>query len=226
VLPPFATLALTLEFAPPAVGGYAAELRVTVGGQATPTVAPITGRGGLSGTRSDRSVVGTPLVDLLFVTDDSASMAAAQAALAATAPSIVDALVGRGADFHLGVVTTDMNNGARSGRLLGMPAVLDANTPALADVLAMRLAPGTMGDGQAEQGITAAVAAVTAPLATTDNVGFLRPGADLVIVILSDEDDQGPRSDLAAVIRELRGASGSGPRACHRHRGPHQRRRM
>jgi cysteine-rich repeat protein len=210
VLPPFATLALTLEFAPPAVGGYAAELRVTVGGQATPTVAPITGRGGLSGTRSDRSVVGTPLVDLLFVTDDSASMAAAQAALAATAPSIVDALVGRGADFHLGVVTTDMNNGARSGRLLGMPAVLDANTPALADVLAMRLAPGTMGDGQAEQGITAAVAAVTAPLATTDNVGFLRPGADLVIVILSDEDDQGPRSDLAAVIRELRGASGSG----------------
>lgn len=210
MLPPFGTLALTLRFAPPAVGGYAAELRVTVAGQATPTIAPITGVGGLGGARTDRSVVGTPQVDVLFVTDDSASMAAAQAALAATAPSIVDTLVGRGADFHLGVVTTDMNNGARSGRLLGTPAVLDANTPALADVLAMRLAPGTMGDGQAEQGITAAVAAVTAPLATTDNAGFLRPGAELVIVILSDEDDQGPRADLAAVIRELRGASGSG----------------
>ncbi len=206
-LAPFASFTLTVTFTPPGPGSFAAPLTVEVTGSPAPAVVPVAGRTGASAARSDEVVMGSRALDLLFVSDDSASMAAAQAALAGTAPAIAMALNARGVDFHIGVVTTDMVDAARSGRLVG--PVLDTTQLGLADALAMQLAPGTAGDGSGEQGITAARAAVTPPLVTTDNAGFLRADAHLAIVILSDEDDQGALP-LARTLGELRAASGSG----------------
>jgi hypothetical protein len=46
--------------------------------------------------------------------------------------------------------------------------------------------------GEPEQGLLAAEQALSPPLVTQDNAGFLRPEASLGIVYVSDEDDQSP----------------------------------
>src|SRR5688500_16619843 len=64
-------------------------------------------------------------VDILFVVDDSFSMAEEQAALAAGLQSFIAAIDEAGSDFHIGVISTSADaNDPNRGLLLGDPAVL------------------------------------------------------------------------------------------------------
>lgn len=83
--------------------------------------------------------IGSNRVDILWLVDNSQSMAEEQAELAARFREFIDALVDLRADFHIGVITTDMQAPEESGRLqvrpgrvflptggLGVPAELAA----------------------------------------------------------------------------------------------------
>jgi len=199
-----------LTFEPTTAGAFTAEVRIAVDGQPVLSVLSVSGSGANSAERTDTFDFSTRETDLLFVVDDSCSMGPAQEALSSSIVALAQTLDGRGVDFHFGVVTTDMNNPARSGRLIGMPTVLDATTQDLADELRERVAPGIMGNGN-EQGSLAARRAVTSPLATGQNAGFLRDTADLAVVFISDEADGSPSNpSVTGILSQLRDAAGQG----------------
>lgn len=120
------------------------------------------------------------LVDVLFVVDDSASMIEEQSRLAGNFVSFIDAIAGTEADYHLGVVTTDVS-ALDAGLLRG--GVLDPETPNLAQAAVAALTVGAAGSRD-EQGFEAVRLAFDGR-----NPGFLREGARLNVVFFSDEDD-------------------------------------
>lgn len=141
------------------------------------------------------------LVDILWVIDNSVSMINEQAAVALGAEDFTINLESTEMDFHLGVITTDVDRtNATSGVLLGAsnePKVLTVDTPAYADIFKRRVQQGNTGSDQ-EKGLQAAVSALSSPLAYTANEGFLREGAMLSIVVLSDENDCSDNGALGA----------------------------
>lgn len=68
------------------------------------------------------------------------------------------------------------------------PRVLLAGSPTLVADFKQNADVGVCGSGE-EQGLWAAQLAVSEPLLSGANAGFLRPGARLVLVIISDDDD-------------------------------------
>lgn len=127
-------------------------------------------------------------VDVLWVIDDSVSMAAEQERLAdgfgAFATSLDDSLI----DYHLGVITTDMDpENPQAGVLQGAPPYLEPD-PDTVPLFQDRVLVGTDGSSK-EKGIAAAIAAVTEPLVSGANAGFLRDDATLLLVFVTDEDD-------------------------------------
>ncbi|MFO0725795.1 MAG: hypothetical protein U1E65_18570 [Myxococcota bacterium] len=168
-----------------------------------------------------------PQVDVLFIIDNSGSMASKQQSFKAGVPAFIQALSGH-VDYHLGVVSTDMdggNNQAERGgdvvasfsstwpfniansdttgcTTLDIPhgclrgpepslRVIDARTMGPAHqvtALQRNLSLGTCGSGS-ERGLEAAAAAITEQGPGGCNAGFLRANARLVLILLSDEDD-------------------------------------
>jgi hypothetical protein len=131
--------------------------------------------------------------DVLFVIDDSCSMLEEQGRLAATAFDFIDPLWAT-VDLHIGVVTTDMDNPARSGSLqyVGLYNYVDNTTQGLSQLdvegwLASAMNRGAGGSPD-ERGIEAAYMALEI-LSGTSNAGFVRPTARQHIIVLSDEDD-------------------------------------
>jgi hypothetical protein len=152
-------------------------------------------------------------VDFLFVIDNSASMADNQSKLVANYATFIDGItetVDRLQSIHIGVTTTDAyayNNAlcrelgglvvetggnASSSRACGPYAegfnyMTDADD--LEDTFRCAAQVGTEGSSK-EAAATAAVAALSSP--NTDagacNDGFVRDGALLVLVIVTDED--------------------------------------
>ena len=149
-------------------------------------------------------------VDILWVIDNSVSMQNEQEAVAAGTSDFVENLEKGDMDFHLGVITTDVDDvNANAGVLLGNPQVLtstcredgDPSDCTYVDAFTSRVLQGTDGSDQ-ERGLEAALTALSPPLSDTRNSGFLRDDAALVIIILSDENDC---SDFGAL-----GPDGSG----------------
>ncbi len=126
-------------------------------------------------------------VDVVFVVDDSNSMEALQGALAGGVPTLLAGLDAAGVDYQIGVVTTDMDDPDRRGRLVN-GALVTAATPNGAATLAASMQPGILGS-QLERGLAAAHAALTPPLATHENEGIRREGTRVAAIIVSDEDD-------------------------------------
>lgn len=133
-------------------------------------------------------------VDILFVVDDSGSMNAHQTNLAKNVKLFTQAMVANQIlDYHIGVVTSDMDDPVKSGKLYGQPTYVTRTTPNGAAILERSLQPGTNGSSE-EHEFAPVVAALTSPLTTGYNNGFYRPDAFLVIVILTDEDEQSSMS--------------------------------
>lgn len=128
-----------------------------------------------------------PAVDLLWVVDDTASMAREQDALADHLPGLVADLAAAGVDWHAGVVATDMG-GADAGWLVGSPFVLTPTTPDVAQALASAARVGTDGAGP-EAGLAAATRALELMVPGGPNAGFRRVDAALHVVFVSDADD-------------------------------------
>ncbi len=135
--------------------------------------------------------VTVPSVDVLFVVDNSGSMAEEQRNLRDNFESFMRYFTDSGLDYHVGVVSTDMDNRQQSGRLIadGSTRYIDSSWAA-ADAIASfqeRANLGTMGSSD-ERGKDAAYKALTTE-ANATNDGFYREEAVLSIVVISDEID-------------------------------------
>lgn len=155
-------------------------------------------------------------VDVLWMIDTSTSMDKHQNLLAAQMGIFVDSLNETGLNYQVAVTTMDMGSSGEKGRFVaqsGTPAILTAQTPDLKNVLSNRLRLGANGS-PVERGQEALKAALTAPNITTGaNKGFLRPNSLLVVVFLSDEEDQSANQDYAAFLDEIRPPLATGERS-------------
>ncbi len=129
-----------------------------------------------------------PRVDVLWIIDDTGSMAAEQARLADSFEVFVQGLDALEIDFQLGVVTTDMS-GEAGGVLLGNPWVVTSLHGDPVGAFVANSAVGTAGAGP-EAGLAAMVAALKEPNRSGANRGFRREDAALHVVVLSDADDR------------------------------------
>lgn len=139
----------------------------------------------------------TDQVDILWVVDNSNSMQLEQSLLATGFKSFADELENTNSNFHLGVITTDFDyDDPERGRLLGNPAVITADTPDYVTVFEERAQVGLNGSNK-EKGLEAAEFALSPTMTTGPNAGFLRDDANLLVVIVSDEDDCSDKGSLA-----------------------------
>ena len=130
-----------------------------------------------------------PVVDVLFVVDNSCSMDVEQAALAANFPFFLSWFLDSGLDYHIGVVSTDMKDPTQAGRLQSAAGVrfVDQDTPSPDAVFAEMVSLGVSGDFE-EKGRAAAYTAIEI-LGQTENQGFVREDSGLHLTVVSDEDD-------------------------------------
>jgi len=147
---------------------------------------------------SDRVVqVTIPKVDVLFVVDNSCSMEQEQEDLGANFDAFLEYFLGSGLDYHVGVVSTDMNDPLHSGSLREVNGVRwvqeDTQTPELLFDAMVNM--GVEGHW-VEKGRAAAYTAVEL-LADSDNFGFVREEAGLHITVVSDEDDESDGSPIS-----------------------------
>ncbi|MBN2497313.1 MAG: choice-of-anchor D domain-containing protein [Deltaproteobacteria bacterium] len=146
-----------------------------------------------------------PKVDVLWVIDNSGSMIPQQQALAANFSTFINWAITLDTDFHIGVVSTEINEpetpadffNIYPGILVnypGFPRVLDNNTPNLAQAFAKNINVGTCCSDEQESGLHAAMMTLSEPLISSPaaNGGFMREDAKLVIIMVSDEVDQSP----------------------------------
>lgn len=137
-------------------------------------------------------------IDILWVIDNSGSMATSQSNLATNFASFIYRFNQYNYDFHMGVVTTDgwekrFNSSSTKARLRdGVGSthtgvfVMDQNTPNLSQTFVTNVKQGTSGNGDER-----AFDSFRYSLQDSFNVGksFRRADAFLAIIIVSDEDD-------------------------------------
>jgi len=141
----------------------------------------------------------TDQVDILWVVDNSNSMQLEQSLLAAGFDSFASELDNTNTDFHLGVITTDFDyQDPDRGRLRGSPPFITRDDPNYVEEFKARAQVGLNGSGK-EKGLEAAEYALSPVMTTAANSGFLRAEANLLVVIVSDEDDC---SDKGALVNE------------------------
>jgi len=158
---------------------------------------------------------GCKKVDLLFVIDNSGSMADGQANLVSSFPALIDGMRTELADtmgYNVGIISSDTYIGditcapLQDGNLITRTAGIDSSNNVCgpfssgerymteADDLETQFACaaqiGTSGDGN-ERPMSSLVAALSPGLtgAGACNEGFLRDDALLVVVIITDEED-------------------------------------
>ena len=136
-------------------------------------------------------------VDVLFIDDNSDSMRNKQLKLGARLDSFLGS-IGK-IDWHIGITTTDTSDGTYGlkGSLLPFEGtttrVLTKDTPfymsAFNNTIVRKetLDCGTDCPSTDERGLLATMDAISKR--DDINAGFFRPGADLAVIILSDEDE-------------------------------------
>ena len=137
-------------------------------------------------------------LDILWVVDNSRSMTEEQEELSNRFSDFVAYMDQEETeiDFHLGVVTTDMDSdNPDRARLLGDPPVLSRDTEDYISLFEERVKVDVDGSDM-ERGLEAAYVALTEPMISDANDGFLRDDAMLSIIFVSDENDCSDRGAL------------------------------
>ncbi|MCK6508643.1 choice-of-anchor D domain-containing protein [Myxococcota bacterium] len=162
---------------------------------------PIQAQGTSSDTQKDIFVQsGSPKADILFVIDDSFSMAKRQQSLSQNLQIFLQEAQTRKSDFRIAVTTTSL---PKEGPVTQRPGgcfvgsndkILTPQTPNLLQAFQQLVQVGTTGDA-VEQGLEAAYRALTPPVLYNPdcNLGFLRNDASLSVIFVTDEPDQSPQ---------------------------------
>ncbi len=174
---------------------------------------------------------GAAAVDVLWVVDNSGSMAPRQETLARNMQAFVSRFTLNKTDYRLAVTTTDSFK--ERGRFVGTPAIVTPQTPNPAATFSRNVKVGIDGS-PFEVGLETALLAVElqkesnadilkkcqaacqpadaackSTCETKSEFPFLRNGAYLYIVFLSDEDDKG-QQDIRFYFRAIETAKGLG----------------
>jgi len=212
-------LEIPIRYFPTGPGEHFAVLRVEVDGQNGRNTVQIRGRSSDQNTVVQSfSQSDNPKVDLLWVVDNSFSMQQEIDFLRATADEILQALADAGIDYQTAVVSTDMVGAMTSPCGFVGPSpqgdwlrgscgffsdgddreqrnewrtVDELSVPTPADVF-RRITDLPFPGPNVERGLLAMVSALTPPQSLGWNRGFIRPDADLAVIVLSDEEDQSP----------------------------------
>lgn len=148
-----------------------------------------------------------PQVDVLWVIDASASMADARARLADTVPAFVDDLIAAHVDWHVGVITMGSTDDRPFGGLVQTGSGVFLTPQSVNPVGQLTEALSAQDDqGDAGEGFLAITTALlrSSGEAAARNRDFLRDGADLRVIVVSDQDDQsGPGVTALSFAREL-----------------------
>ncbi len=151
--------------------------------------------------------------DVLFMVDNSGSTEAEHGDLAKNAAQFLAVADEMGTDYHVAVITTDMDDPSQQGRFQGRPKIITPGPNAAVELSSTVTALGSAGSGT-ERGLAATYAALTDPLIDDPraNRGFLRPDARLAVIEVSDEDDQSdaPVDFYIDFFRTLKGPRGAG----------------
>jgi hypothetical protein len=195
LIAPSTSVPVTLTYAPPGQATHTGSITLT-GSEGTSTRSfsvPLRGTGDLTGITTETYQQPTqPVGDVLFTIDDSCSMADEQMALGTNFASFIRYATMANLDYRIAVITTDDFSQTRQGRFVtpsGESAVITQATPQVSDVFRRRVAVGVGGSGS-ERPLSTTLKALTAPLSTGANAGFLRDDANLAIIIVSDAQDQ------------------------------------
>ncbi len=141
-------------------------------------------------------------VDILWVIDDSPSMQQEQEEVGRSFAEFIGHLQDTNIDFHIGVITTDVDrDNEDAGRLEGMPSVITVEVEDFESEFNERVQVGIDGSDM-ERGLEAALMALTEPMISDANYGFLRRDATLSIIFVSDENDC---SDMGAFSENATG---------------------
>lgn len=200
-----------IHFLPQVLGDQAAQLVVHSNDPDNPEIdVPLAGHGFYTQTDSysQAASIGGK-ADILFVVDDSGSMSDKQAKLGNSFSTFINWLITKQVDYHIAVTTTDMDNPSESGNFRGTPKIIDTSTPDVVNAFKANVNVGDTGSGT-EKGFAAATAALSAPLVTGANAGFLRDDARLFVAYVSDEDDQSSGS-VQDQINAMVAAKGGDP---------------
>ncbi len=142
-------------------------------------------------------------VDILWVIDNSTSMGPHQSALSAQVPALVDRLSALKMDYHMGVVTTTIGPNGEGAGFVGSPNYYDSKNyqtldqiQSLKNNFTMRIQQGENG-GNIERGLGALMGVLQPNYLNNEGRGFFRDDALLVMIILSDEEDQSSLSTTA-----------------------------
>jgi hypothetical protein len=165
-----------LRFRPQSPGPQHGHLRIVAGASAW----EISVSGAGLRRQVDTFIQGQSAVDVLFAIDNTGSMEDDQPRIETSLTQFMGWLLDETpADFHVGVVT------AAKPTLHGEPPFVTRDTPDVLEAFLDNADVGTHGP-EPEMGLEMAYQAVT-----EGNPGFRRPLAPLVVILLSDEDDQG-----------------------------------
>ena len=184
ILVPGTTVSVTISYFPGAEAYHLGYLTVDSNDITDPTV--VVGQNGTGirhGTMVDEFTQEEQLeLDILFVIDNSCSMGTEQSELAYNSDLFITPLAASGADFHIGTITTD------SPTFRGV--VLTPTTPDIITEFQNQIVAGTAGSST-ERGLQQAVDSLQPGGDAGPGRPFFRDAANLVIVIISDEDDSG-----------------------------------
>ncbi len=170
-------------------------------------------------------------IDVLWVVDNSGSMAPRQENLAKNFGAFIDTFAASSVDYRIAITTTDMFKD--KGRFVGVPSILSPQTPNVLQAFATNVKVGIDGSpyetgfeparmalervrAENDAAVQACKGACKAsdpgcPSACEENTTFkfLRRGAYLYIVFVSDEDDKSS-GDIRYYYRTFATAMGIG----------------
>lgn len=201
---------LTLRYLPTSAGTDNGVLFVTSSASTQPIAVPLTGQGAVDPMLTDTFHQTPSPTDVLFVIDNSCSMTPEQPFIAALPGPFFAFAQGQATDFHIGVTTTDVSATGERGLLVGAPSIITPLTPNAGYAFAQNLLRGNRGSND-EHGLDGMYLALSEPMVSTRNAGFLRPDAALAVVLISDDEDQStrPPSFYTNFLRGLKQRTGA-----------------
>jgi len=178
-----------IRFKPGAEEGYEARIDVSSDDPDEPEAGVDTEGVGATAGRMEEIFFQEPsgATDILWVVDNSESMASTLTYVADNFEKFIDPFLElEGLDWQIAVVTTDMENPAQQGRFQG-PVITPDSADPRGDFL-RAVDQGAAGSAN-EKPFDAIQAALTDPLLSGPNAGFLREDARLSTIVVTDEDD-------------------------------------
>ena len=156
----------------------------------------------------------SPEIDILWVVDNSNSMAANQNGIGESFQAFINNLVETGVDYHIGVVSTDTADGGILHTGVSGEVFIDPTTIGPQDAFLDNVKVGTFGSAS-EKAFEAASLALGVGLGQWNpgeapvppNSNFIRDNATLFIIMVSDEDDKsfGPVSYYRKLFESYKG---------------------